>query len=458
MEPATTTNNIKRITMLLTTALLALSVSAQEPITTGLAVAIVAEIDRMGESELWPGFDPRQTPIAIYDGAWTTLFRHPNPPEEFTECPRAPGVLCYEGRHESIRANTSTELNGVSTATLIANTDAPRSVQEWAAVAVHEIFHVFQRARHPAWQANEAALFVYPMGDAELLHLRRLETLALERALSAADVGGATAWTKTLLATRQTRFAGMAENFAAYERGTELNEGLARYVQQQAANKNSLPEFPARGYAAHEVRLRSYAVGEGLGLLLDRFRPDWKAHMESGAEQPLDELLGEAVAGTAGPLAEFTPGDQKKTREEAAAHASELQTQNKSRRREFLAQPGWTVIVSNESSEPLWPQGFDPLNVYRVTEREILHTRFLKLGNSLGSLEVLDRYSLTEAAGEHPLFNGVGKLTVTGLPAEPVTQEDEGKLTITGEGFRAEFRSAQVERSGKTLIIRLTNK
>lgn len=446
------------ICLLPTVALLALSISAQEPVTTGLAVAIVTEIDRMAENELWPGFDPRQTPIAIYDGAWTTLFRHPNPPEEFTECPRVPGVLCYKGRHESIRANTSTDLNGVSTATLIADTDEPRSVQDWAAVAVHEIFHVFQRAHHPAWQANEAALFVYPMGDAGLLQLRRLETLALERALSAADVDGATAWIKTLLATRQTRFAGMTENFAAYERGNELNEGLARYVQQRAANKNSLPEFPARGYAAHEVRLRTYAVGEALSLLLDRFRPDWKTHMESGAEQPLDELLGEALAGSAVQPAQFTSRDRERTREEAAAHASELQTQKESRRREFLAQPGWTVIVINNSPEPLWPQGFDPLNVYRVTEREILHTRFLKLGNSLGALEVLDRYSLTEAAGEHPLFNGVGQLTVTGLPAKPTIKETEGTITFTAEGFRAEFRSAQVERSGKTLIIKLASK
>lgn len=288
MEPATPTNNIKRITMLLTIALLTLSIGAQEPVTTGLAVAIVAEIDGMAENELWPGFDPRQTPIAIYDGARTTLFCHPNPPEEFNECSHATGALCYEGRHESIRANTSTDLNGVSTATLIANTDGSRTTLDWAAVAVHEIFHVFQRAHHPAWQANEAALFVYPMGDAELLQLRRLETLALERALSAADVGGATAWTKTLLATRQTRFAGMAEDFPAYERGNELNEGLARYVQQRAANKNSLPEFPARGYAAHEVRLRTYAVGEALSLLLDRWRNSLPAtRKELGKRPPL---------------------------------------------------------------------------------------------------------------------------------------------------------------------------
>lgn len=250
----------------------------------------------------------------------------------------------------------------------------------------------------------------------------------------------------------------MAENFAAYERGAELNEGLARYVQQRAASKNSPPEFPAGGYAAHEVRLRSYAVGEGLGLLLDRFRPDWKTELESGDDRPLDKLLKEAVAKTAGPPAEFTASDKQKVQKEATAHANNLRTQNESRRREFLAQPGWTVIVINESSEPLFPQGFDPLNVFRVTKGEILHTRFLKLGNSLGSLEVLDRHSLTEAAGEHPLFNGASKLTVTGLPAEPTIKETEGTLTLTAEGFRAKFRGAQVERTGKTLIIKLTSK
>jgi hypothetical protein len=443
--------------MLLAMILLALSAGVTEPVTTDLAGEIVAEIDKMAKTELWPDFDPRQTPIAIYDGARTTLFRHPNPPEGFTECPQAAGALCYEGRHESIRANTSTDLNGVSTATLIVKPEEARTVQDWAAVAVHEIFHVFQRAHHPAWQANEADLFVYPMGDAALLALRRLESLALERALATADDNTAAAWTKALLTARGMRFAFMEENFAAYERGNELNEGLARYVQQRAAGKTSPPVFPAGGYAAHEVRLRSYAVGEGLGLLLDRFRPDWKTELESGDDRPLDKLLKEVVAKTAGPPAEFTADDKKKVQEEATAHANNLRTQNESRRREFLAQPGWTVIVINEGSEPLWPQGFDPLNVFRVTEREILHTRFLKLGNSLGSLEVLDLRSLTEAAGEHPLFNGVGKLTVTGLPAEPETQEEEGKLIISGEGFRAEFRAAQVERSGNTLIIKLTS-
>lgn len=66
--------------------------------------ALLAEFDRQAAKALWPGFDPRRTPLAIYDGRVTWLVRHPSPP----------GV---DARH-------------------------------LAGVMIHEAFHVFQRARH----------------------------------------------------------------------------------------------------------------------------------------------------------------------------------------------------------------------------------------------------------------------------------------------------------------------
>ena len=124
-------------------------------------------------------------------------------------------------------------------------------------------------------------------------------------------------------------------------------------------------------------------------------------------------------------------------------------------RREFAAQAGWKIVVTAGAGAPLWPQGFDPLNVRRVGDAEVLHTRFLKLGNDAGSIEVLGRASLTEGAGKHPLFNGVRRLTVAGIAAEPSVEEFAGGIKLSAENLKAEFRGASVTRAGRTLTVQL---
>ncbi len=47
----------------------------------------------------------------------------------------------------------------------------------------------------------------------------------------------------------------------------------------------------------------------------------------------------------------------------------------------FLGRPGWKLEIA--SAQPLWPQGFDPLNVTLVARGEILHRRWVKLGNAV---------------------------------------------------------------------------
>ena len=68
----------------------------------------------------------------------------------------------------------------------------------------------------------------------------------------------------------------------------------------------------------------------------------------------------------------------------------------------FRDQPGWTLVVIAADGEPLWPQGFDPLNVLRTDTNEVLHKRWLKVGNDAGTIEILDRASLTPGRGHTP--------------------------------------------------------
>lgn len=79
----------------------------------------------------------------------------------------------------------------------------------------------------------------------------------------------------------------------------------------------------------------------------------------------------------------------------------------------------------------------------------------LELQNSAGTLEVLGHSALSEAAGAHPLFNGVRGLVLTGFVAEPTVRESGGRTTIDAQGLKAEFTNAQVQRRENQITIEL---
>src|SRR5207245_11425378 len=50
-------------------------------------LAVLKELDRISARPLWPGFEPRRIPVAIFDGGRTWLARHASPPEELQPGP-----------------------------------------------------------------------------------------------------------------------------------------------------------------------------------------------------------------------------------------------------------------------------------------------------------------------------------------------------------------------------------
>jgi hypothetical protein len=408
-----------------------------------------------GESAeaLWPGFDPLAIPLAVYDGERTFLFRHPAPPGGFIPVPEAgPAAWACPGRHEAVTANTSAELGGVATATILLNREQPgRSCTDLAAIAIHEAFHVFQRARHPGWMGNEADLFTYPSESDRLLALRRLESEALRRALAAGSADSAACWARQALALRGERCARLDSVFVAYERGTELNEGLATYVELRAAGRRPV-DLPPGEFAPGAVRQRAYWTGSALAVLLDRFTPGWPAALEADDRQTLDAALAAALGeGKACAFGEDALADATRT---AQADIATLAAERARRLAAFEDRPGWRVVVEAAGGGLLWPQGFDPLNVERLGAERVLHTRFLRLGNGSGQLEVLDAEALTEGAGSHPLFQGVRRVELTGL-AEPELGKADGKVTVRARGLDLEFKGARATQSGETITVRL---
>jgi hypothetical protein len=356
-----------------------------------LALILAAVVD------VWPGFDPQKIPVAIYDGKRTVLHNHPSPPPEFKD-----GV--YEGRHPAVTGNSSLPLGGVETATVLATNPTPGLI-------AHEAFHVHERTKHPAWSANEADLFTYPVDDAEALALLRRETAALRTAL-AGDRSAA----QLAIELRRQRFARIGPVAAKYERGSELNEGLAMYIQHRIdGGPVVLADGPPDG-----VRDRVYQSGLAFATLLDRYDPKWRETLESGDPRSLDELLAAAIA----PEVDVT------------AEIREVIAKREQRKRDFLGQPGWTITIT-AGEQPFFPERFDPLNVHVVGKGEVLHTRFLRLNG----IEILGRSALTEAAGEHPLFNGIRSVTLTGFATKPEVKD--GRLVA--EGVTADLRGATYE-------------
>jgi hypothetical protein len=410
--------------------LFSLRAMAQAPV-----LALVAEFDRIGAGPLWPGFDPRKTPVAIYDGTNTYLHRHPAPPQGFAPLEGHPGFYVFAGRHPSVRANSSADIGGVTTATLLLGSGG----RDRAAVLVHECFHVFQRQRYPGWSANEAVLFTYPVEDAENLALARLELQALGRALA----GDRACWAGRAISLRRERFARLPGDAVAYERGTELNEGLAQYVEGIAEGRK---DVRFRDFGPAEVRPRGYVSGEALAKLLDQLAPDWKSRVS----RSLDELLPDTAADC-----DFTDEERQAARRQAEAGVEALKRQRAELLAMFQTQPGWRLTVEAADGKPLLLKSFDPMNVERLTQRAILHKRMLQLGNDAGTLEIMNHGSVTTAAGGHPLFDGVRQWTTTGLAVKPEIGREGDKLVITASGIRVSFSGAQVESQAEAVVVHL---
>ncbi len=422
------------------------------------AVAIEEAVERAAihgsfDRALWPGFDPLSVPLAIYDGEKTYLFRHPDSPEPFRAAGEfGSGVHVMEGRHEKVTANTNSEIAGVPTATLLLDPARARdSAGALAAVAIHEAFHVFQREHHAGWLGNEADLFVYPTDSAEMLALRRQETEALRNALQADDAQTRSCWVRTVISLRNQRYAQMESTFAAYERGTELNEGLATYVQMRVEGKTTV-ELPAIEFKPAAIRQRAYATGSALAVLLDRVDPGWRASFESNDRQSLDEALSNAIG--KGRTCSFEAALLSATQAQAKEDVAALGEEKKRLLADFEAQPGWRIVVKAEAGSPLWPQGFDPINVERVGKDQVLHTRFVTLGNDSGQIEVLNAKTLTLGAGAHPLFDGIDRMEVGDLE-KPKVVTTGTTVEVSAPGVSGKFKSASVNTSGSVITVSL---
>jgi hypothetical protein len=418
---------------------------AQRPVQS-----LVTEFDRLAALPLWPGFTPAATPLAIYDGDSTWLIRHPAPPPDFRPVPGWPAARVAPGQYAAVRANTNTKIGDLPTATLLMPASGRSDWRRLAGTMIHEAFHVYQ-ARFPRWVGNEVEFFTYPVTDTALQRLQRLETEAWRRAALGGTRQGC--WAREALDLRRARFAGLTPGAVGYERGNELNESLATWVQTKATGAPVESLIPAAGFAPDGFRLRAYAVGPVLAYLLDRHASAWPARLEADTTAYLDTLLDPALP--MGPCsAGFTRLEIDSVASLASREVATLVSGREAARREFGERPGWTVTLESAANAPLWPQGFDPWNVTPLDRRTTLHRRWVKLVNDAAEVEVLNRTALTVGSGDHPLVAGVERLVVTGLDSLPSIQGDSLTIILEAPGLSGRFKGV-VDTVGREVRIRL---
>jgi hypothetical protein len=428
------------------------------------AFALLRAIDEADARQAWPGFRLADWPIAVWDGTETLLFHHPSPPSEFRPLPDRPGVLAAAGHYAAVAGNSTVDIGGVRTATIIAT---PGSPQESTLLAyVEELFHVFWLRRHANFRPNEMARYAYPMKDASNLRRLLAEDEALARALDRADGPQAGAWAAAALRVRHERDAQLTADDRAFETGLEMMEGTANYVARLVVGLTPA-ETATRLRAARpadQLRWRYYDSGAAICLLLDRLEPGWKARIDREAERTTVGLLEAAVSRAGARPAAFTAAEMSRFESAASTSIAELSARQARVRAELQDRGGPRVEIAMAGGRPpLGVTRFDPINLLVLDAGEVVHPRYVTLSSPDGTVEVTNpAYTrgsfagtvvLTRPAGSHPLAQGIRALTIVGLRSTPKVERREGRVSVQAEGVSIALRDAEIRTEGETLRI-----
>jgi hypothetical protein len=366
-----------------------------------------------------------------------------------------------------VTGNSTREIGGVRTATVIATPAQP--VERTMLAVVEEVFHVFWLARHPSFRPNEMARYAYPVDEADNLRALLAEDEALARALEAQSADDAADWAAAALAIRRERVPRLAEDVRAYETSLEMMEGTANYVARVSVGEpaSRTVERLRAPRPAEDIRWRFYDTGAALCLLLNRLSPGWQERSDRQPALTIVELMDEALRGRDAAAAAFSEADTAAFKARAAASTADLGGRRRRLRSELLERQGSRVVIEvMPGAEPFRVQRFDPINLMVLDAGAIAHANYLSLSVPQGTVELTNpgfargsfggTVSVTEAAGRHPLSDGVRRLTIAGIEGAPKVGGDEGTVSVEAPGVRLTLRGSDVRVEGE--LIRITVK
>ena len=397
----------------MTAALLCLALIAQEPpLETASRIATAHEwVTRLGRDlsdSIWPGFRPDTIPVLyVIRGAGALLlgWRGELPPgfTPVADDPRSTPRGGWRAAADRGAASTGTELAGRPTAQVVVDT---QSIAVLVGLTVHEAFHVFEAAaREPGkrFGQGENAFLVttYPVFDPQNESGMALEGRILEAAMRAATKDRKRVLARQFLAVRESRHRALGADLADFEQLAELNEGLAEYTLvravQLAARQRNFPDRQGASWlqtgkltGLHKltedvtlsIRLRYYATGPALGMLLDALEgPGWKRRLID-QNLAVQDALADASGYRANELALRRQAEStfvmRSLRAAADSSVASLRAVRRAQVDSALAVPGVQLVVTVEGRS-VGTCGIDPQNLLQVEPGVLLHTRWVQV-------------------------------------------------------------------------------
>ncbi|MEM7201073.1 MAG: sigma-70 family RNA polymerase sigma factor [Planctomycetota bacterium] len=413
-----------------------------------------------GES-VWPGYDFRELPIAIFErGGRALLVQHPSPPDGYSPLPARRGVELQAHRGPTgvqMNANTAGRLGGAVCAFVGARslaTDGPRARD--VALVLHESGHAFQHGA-PAggamrWPTENAQLVAsYPVNAPDNNAWARLEAVALAQALEAGADTAMREHGRAFCKLRAHRQAQLDPALAQFERHAEQNEGLAEYVALRAISRVAVAEARRLGLVdpsaygpagtamrdlveslrranvagAGAARRRFYWTGAAQAFLLDRLHPEWKAQLRPGGPA-LQDLLAAALGLGAETLesdaaAVAAARDLARVLAEEQSAAASAGGLRRARLAAVTDGPGRTLVVDlSAAGGAADVRSFDPMNLVAIDDALRLHSRMVELGFRGG-----------QVALRQPAIQDLDReLVVTRLPGDAVLEIGRGASRV----------------------------
>ncbi len=480
--------------------------SAHDRTVLAVVKSVIHLFKQSGDA-VWPGYNLSERPFIVYiPDAWAIFLNASGAAEGFGAYP--PGwpdletkAIFHPGAYKDLSGQLAFdfEAGGVKTIAIGLPAEFPKAGAHSEAslfgFIVHEAFHQFQNdsfAEIP-WEREEK----YPIEDRENTALACLEMRLLQSALDASFSHRQEAVDESLkefVAVRLARWRQGDSFIARYERGQEVREGTAQYVEAKSLQViKSLDHphffdavsFPAwidedfngrltEGSVAPDDMLRNriYPVGCSLGFLADSLGIAWKEKAQK-ASQDFDfaSLFKEKFGLADESLNELL--DRAKT---AASYADILnatdtlikryQEQFESERSAFEAQPGFRLELefaygslsrSRSSQAKRWTMDKGRVSLCRHYEVYALKTDDLSL--QVRGVGILEEDDWDKKWKKVTFFvPGISMITIDGKMVRP---EDEGAprefntLELSGNGFTLTAKRAGMLNSsgGKLRIV-----
>src|SRR2546428_3200444 len=377
------------------------------PETTGRIVAAHDWVVRLGRDmgdSIWPRFRPDTIPVVyVVRGQGTLLLGWRGDwPERFLPITGLAGAG-WQSSADRGAASTGTELAGRPTAQVVVNDS--QDVASLVGLTTHEAFHVFATAARQEGSRfgrgeNSFLVTSYPVFDPQNEAGMALEGRILAAAGLASSKAQRRALARQFLAVRESRHRALGAEFAAFEQLAELNEGLAESTLVRAvALAARHRDFPDRVGASRlqtrklnglhtltenvtlSIRLRYYATGPALGLLLDALEgPSWKTRLMN-QNLTMQDALADASGYRTQELARRRQAESTfvmaRLRSSADSGVAGLRAFRRAQVDSVLAAPGVELVVTVEGRY-LGLCGIDPQNLLQVEPGVLLHTRWLQ--------------------------------------------------------------------------------